>query len=138
MNAYAAKWICLLAARQDEFRVWGRFDHGRTTFGPEQMLLVSGGFVLIVAAVLVWNRLTRRTKRTFTCNSSSRIFRELCRVHRLNGPARRLLKNLAVARGLENPALIFVKPDCFDPADLPRHLAPSAAELRKLFQQLFR
>jgi hypothetical protein len=137
MSVYAADWIYLLSARQDEFRVWGRFDHGRTTFGPEQMLL-SGGIVLIVAAVLVWNRFTRRAQRTFTCNSSSRLFRELCRVHRLNGAARRLLKSLAAARGLENPALVFVKPECFEPADLPPQLAASAAELRQLFQRLFR
>jgi hypothetical protein len=138
MNVYAADWIYLLAASQEEFRVWGRFDHERAAFGPEQMLLVSGGFVLIVAAVLVWNRLTRRAQRTFTCNNSSRLFRELCRAHRLNGAARRLLKSLAAARELENPALVFVKPECFEPADLPPQLASSAAELRQLFQRLFR
>jgi hypothetical protein len=102
------------------------------------MLLLSGGFVLVVAAVLVWNRLTRRPQRTFKCNRPSRLFRDLCRAHRLDRGARHLLKSLAVARGLENPDLLFVKPECFDPAYLPPHLASSAAELRNLFQQLFR
>ena len=65
------------------------------------------------------------------------LFRELCRAHRLNRSRRHLLKNLASARGLANPVLVFAKPECFDIADLPPHLKTAAAELRQLRLQLF-
>jgi hypothetical protein len=44
---------------------------------------------------------------------------------------------LAAARDLASPALVFVEPTHFDSANVPASLQPSAADVRRLGEQLF-
>ena len=137
MTQSAIDLYCLLAARQDLHRVWGRFDHGRPSDGTSQLLVLVGMAAILVVVMLIWFRATRRPHRHFITNSAGRLFRELCRAHGLSYSTRRLLKQLSAARGLPSPALLFVEPKHFDPSTLPATLQPAARDLQHLRAQLF-
>jgi hypothetical protein len=55
----------------------------------------------------------------------------------LNWSNRRLMKQLATARGLKTPATLFIEPEYFDVTNLPAALQSSAKELRKLRHRVF-
>jgi hypothetical protein len=129
---------CLLARTQDSFQVWGRFDHQGPASEIEPLLVLCSGMILLATVVAIWYRLTRHSTNAFEANSPPRLFRELCRAHRLSRPHRRLLKHLAAARGLSSPASLFVRPECFDLDQLPSEVKLYADELNKLRAQLFR
>jgi hypothetical protein len=117
--------------------IWGRFDHERFEIEAAHLwMLVSIGALLIAVAVVAY-RSSRRRKREFTHESPQRLFRELCRAHGLSFASRRLLKRLAVARGVPNPAILFVDSAHFDAASLPTSLEPMADQIRSLRNQLF-
>ena len=73
----------LLAARMDDHRVWGRFDHEKPGFSASQLLWLLGIVALLVVAVAIKHAIKRRAARTFTSDSSSKLFRELCAAHGL-------------------------------------------------------
>jgi hypothetical protein len=89
----------------------------------------------IVAMVLRF--LQRRAARTFTADSQKKLFHELCAAHCIKRSDRRLLKQLAAARGVADPATLFVEPRHFDPQCLPREMKADAQELRLLNEILF-
>ncbi len=138
MNLLVVNLSCLFAARQDMHRVWGRFDHQRTADATNQLLILVGMAAILIAALWIWFRATRRPKSRFTANSGSKLFRELARAHGLSFSTRRLLKRLAASRKLPSPALLFVEPQHFDPTTLPRTLQPAAKELQRVRAQLFK
>ncbi|MFO7906425.1 MAG: hypothetical protein ACQESR_26665 [Planctomycetota bacterium] len=70
-------------------------------------------------------------------HSTSRLFGELCRLHCLDWPSRRLLKKLARARQLEPPTRLFIESSWFDEPDLPVSLHPFRARLAEIKRQLF-
>jgi hypothetical protein len=129
--------MLLLASREEMHRVWGRFDHERPGISINQILFFVVAFTIAVVAVVIWRILKRRTGRTFTSDSSVKLFRELCAAHGIKRPGRRLLKKLAEARGVTNPATLFIEPAFFDLQTLPRALRASEAELRALDETLF-
>jgi hypothetical protein len=130
-------WLCLLAVRRELPRVWGRFDHQQPADGMSQTLVVVGMAILVALIFLIWLRANRRERREFQSDSSARLFRELCRAHNLNRADRRLLKRLAVSSGLASQALLFVEPQHFDSANLPRGLQASGNDLQRLRERLF-
>jgi hypothetical protein len=92
---------------------------------------------LVVVAV-VWAAVHIRTRREGTSyNSPRRLFNELCALHELDWPTRRLLRQLARSRHYEHPARIFVEPACFDLASIPPQLQSFRAELLRLKTRLF-
>src|SRR5438132_1508487 len=122
----------LLAMHQEPAGVWGRFDDQRAKFATHELLIL-GGVTLLVLCAFIWQlALRRRHQRDFWFNSASRLFGELCRAHRLGRSNRRLLKQLAVARGLESASVLFVEPEHFDLTSLPPELKASASGLRQL------
>ena len=129
--------LCLFATQPDSYRVWGRFDHQRPTFGPTEWMIVGGLAAFVAAAAVLSYWLSKRRQNDFWHDSSSRLFHELCRAHRLDLANRRLMKNLAAARGIDNVAALFVEPDHFDTTNLPPALKSSASELRQLRHKLF-
>src|SRR4051812_11948030 len=117
--------------------LWGRFDNKRMTFDGNDLLIV-GGVTLLVLCAFAWQLiLRRRHQRDFWFDSTSRMFAELCRAHKLGRSNRRLLKQLAIARGLGNATVLFVEPDHFEATDLPPELKASASDLRQLRHKLF-
>src|SRR4051812_21202904 len=127
----------LQLAYQESGGVWGRFDNKRMSFDANSLIILAGVTLLVICA-FVWQLfLRRRHQRDFWFDSTSRLFADLCRAHKLNRSNRRLLKQLAIARGLGNATVLFVEPDHFDAADLPPELKASASDLRQLRHKLF-
>jgi hypothetical protein len=128
--------IAMLSTRQEDFRVWGRFDHGKSN-GTEELIVLAGITALLLLIAMASRIYLHRSQRTFASDNSARLFRELASAHGLNRAARRLLHRLALARGVANPALLFVEPQHFESQGLPAEMQDSAAELRQLRAKLF-
>jgi hypothetical protein len=108
-----------------------------TNFDTEWTILASLA-VILALGLLVSHWISRRRQKEFWCDSSSQLFRELCRAHRLDRTNRRLMQKLASARGVGSAAELFVEPDNFDAANLSKVLDSSANELRQLRHELFK
>ena len=70
-------------------------------------------------------------------SASQATLSQLCRLHELDWPSRRLLRRLAQARQLENPAQLFLEPTWFEAANMPAPLRPFRPQLAELRQHLF-
>jgi hypothetical protein len=99
-------------------------------------------WLIVTAAVLgglaVLARIVaRREKQAF--NSPRALFNELCKAHGLDLASRQLLRRLARAADIRQPARMFVEPQRFEPTNLPSDLRaqwPAIEALRaKLFAQ---
>jgi hypothetical protein len=124
-----------LLAAQEYSREWERL--GRLfNSGPYEVLILAA-VTLVVVATITWQTFSNRRRRDFDYDRPPRLFADLCKAHKLNRSNRRLLKQLAAARGLKLPATLFVEPEFFDMTNLPAALQPSAKELRKLRHRLF-
>jgi hypothetical protein len=117
--------------------IWGRFDHERPKFETSDMWMLVSIAALLITAAVVAHRSSRRGQREFTHDSPRLLFWELCRAHKLPLASRRLLKRLAAAHGVSDPAILFVNSTHFDPASLPANLQPAADQIRTLRNQLF-
>lgn len=124
-----------LFASQDYSDEWSRLARFFSFASYEVLILAS--VTLLVIVTIVWQTISRRRRRDFAYDSPPRLFADLCRAHKLNWSNRRLLKHLAVSRGLKSPATLFVEPDHFDMTNVPAKLKPSANELRQLRHKLF-
>ncbi len=102
-----------------------------------ETMLVTGGLIVLCLTLVFIGRYFRRFERLKSYNSPPELFRELCRVHRLDWSSRRLLKRLAAEWEMTSPALLFVEPERFNAARLPADWQPSANQLERIRQQLF-
>jgi hypothetical protein len=123
----------LLATRS----VWGRFDHERPSFDSTHWWLLLGCVVLFAGFAAAIYRSSRQGKCEFEADSQVKLFRDLCRAHRLSSRNRRLLRRLASARGVAEPARLFIEPKHFEVAQLPETLRASAEQIRRLRNRLF-
>ncbi len=92
----------------------------------------AGGLALIYGAIHMAKRLTHRWH-----NSHGGLFCSLCRVHRLDRSARRLLKQVVQYHRLAQPARVFIEPYWLDPTRLGAPLRGRAAEVAALRSRLF-
>jgi hypothetical protein len=122
-----------LLATLDTDGIGGHFDRLPNT----HELLILGSVTLLVIITIAWQAISRWRHRDFEYNSPPRLFADLCRAHKLNRSNRRLLKQLAAARGLKMAAMLFVEPDYFDMTNVPPALKPAANDLRQLRHKLF-
>jgi hypothetical protein len=125
-----------LLAAQDYSSEWDRLRDWLDVVSPYEVLILTTVTLLVVVTV-VWQVISRRRRRDFDYDRPPRLFSDLCRAHRLSWSSRRLLKHLAVARGLKSPAMLFVEPEYFDMTNVPPALKASAVELRQLRHKLF-
>ncbi|QDT73948.1 hypothetical protein [Lacipirellula limnantheis] len=97
------------------------------------------GIALLVAAIVAAAVMIvrRRNDMTIHCENPWKLFRELCLIHDLDHPSRRLLASLAAVRRYEQPAQIFLTPAAFDANDLPEDWQARAGHLRRLKDILF-
>ena len=102
-----------------------------------ETLIVGGIIVGISLALILIGRHFRRFERMKTYNSPPELFRELCRLHRLDWSRRRLLKRLAAEWEMTSPALLFIEPERFNAARLPAEWQEKAEQLEQLRHQLF-
>jgi hypothetical protein len=132
MTQLLHEWFWLLAASTNG-QVWGRFDHGRPTYGAAQLLTI----LTFVALAITIGLLLVRMRSSFQTESRRGLFNELCRAHGLKTSSRRLLRRLAAARGLRDAATLFVEPRYFESNELPDALQAVKAELQPLRDRIF-
>ncbi|NLX55812.1 MAG: hypothetical protein GXY58_11915 [Planctomycetaceae bacterium] len=101
-------------------------------------LLTKIAAALLIAAVVAWivTRIRRHRERV-NYNSPRGLFNDLCALHDLDWPTRKLLRQLARLQHHDHPARIFLDPAAFEPANIPPPLQPFQAELRRLKTRLF-
>ena len=94
--------------------------------------------IAVILGVVLWRvarMVAMRDGRSYI--STKRLFQQLCRLHELDWPSRRLLRRLAQARQLKNPARVFLEPTWFEAAEIPAALRPFAPQLAEIRQRLF-
>jgi hypothetical protein len=100
--------------------------------------LIVGGIILAIAVTLILiGRYVRRFERMKSYNSPPELFRELCRLHRLDWSSRHLLKRLAAEWEMTSPALLFIEPERFNVARLPEEWQDKTPQLEQLRHKLF-
>jgi len=99
--------------------------------------LVAAGLVAVCLTLFLIGRYARRFENLKSYDNAPELFRELCRVHRIDWSNRRLLKRLAAEWEMTSPALLFVEPERFNPARLPAEWQQQALQLESLGRLLF-
>ena len=106
-----------------QMRNWRRLGDGLHRRGSrldmEELLPYAIGLALIGLGIWGAAAWKKRNDASIPCDDPSKLFRELCNLHGIKGSNRRLLKRLAGAWKMEQPADIFVTPKAFELAQLP-------------------
>jgi hypothetical protein len=113
-----------------------RFQTGGSQFPIGQIVTLL--VLLLIVVVVFWKVAhvsAQREGRTHF--SPRRLFKELCTLHALDWPSRKLLHQLARANHLDHPARLFVEPQWFEAARIPETLAPFRPQLMQLKSRLF-
>jgi hypothetical protein len=100
------------------------------------MGLLVGSAVIVAAVVVIVQVMSSRGARR-TSASARRLFRSLCRAHRLNWWDRRLLCRLARACRLPDAGRLFIDPRYFDAETARGRPRANASRIAELRQQLF-
>jgi len=95
-----------------------------------------GVLAVLTALMLVLSWYYRQRAR-WRQDSPQTLFVELCEAHALSWSDRQLLRALATAHELPCAARVFVEPERFDVARLPRALSSRADEITSLKHRLF-
>ena len=94
--------------------------------------------LVVLLCIVLWRvarMVAMRDGRSYF--STKRLFKQLCQQHDLDWPSCQLLRRLARARRLENPAQLFLEPDWFDAVEIPVPLRPFRPQLEQIKQRLF-
>ncbi len=95
------------------------------------------GLVVMIAVVTAVVAYFRYQDLSKPCNDPNRLFRELCRTHKLDRASCRLLRQLALLTGLPQPAEVFLTPTLFEANQLPEQLRAEQERVRELRERLF-
>jgi hypothetical protein len=102
-----------------------------------ETLIATGIIVGISLTLILIGRYFRRFERLKSYDSAPELFRELCRLHRLDWSSRRLLRRLAAEWEMTSPALLFIEPERFNAARLPVEWQEKSQDLERIRQRLF-
>ncbi len=102
-----------------------------------ETLIVAAVIIAICVTLLLVGRYFRRFERLKSYDSPPELFRELCRVHRLDWSTRLLLKRLAAEWEMTSPALLFIEPERFNTSRLPADWQEKSQRLEQIREQLF-
>ena len=127
----------LLAQRSRLDNLSGSFK-GRSN-GIDKGDMMTGLLILAGVAALVWllSRFLAYQDRRQAYNSPLRLFLALCKAQGLRWPDRWLLWRLARSRRLKDPGRLFLEPQWFETAGMPRSLFIQGARLARLRARLF-
>jgi hypothetical protein len=127
----------LLLAERNVFRDLGSgFRTKRETFQPSDLIAWIIVAVMVITVVALLARVVaRREKQSF--DSPRALFHELSRAHGLDFASRQLLKRLARATGVKQPARLFLEPQRFEPRNLPEDLQEKWPVIESLRSRLF-
>lgn len=127
----------LLAADAMPLHHMGRRFRGDDSALDAADLLLAAA-VVSAAALIVWllSKYVGRRDQTLH-NDPARLFRELCRAHRLGFDQRLLLWRLAQLLKLSQPARIFLEPHRLEKQNLPQSLSAYQQAFAQLHRKLF-
>lgn len=133
-SAPAAAFLLAQVSRED----FGRGFRGATSqLSWTDLIPYAAAAILAAMGISLYRWIKRRNDMTQACDDPPKLFRELCGVHELDRPSRRLLRRLSQAWGFAQPAQVFLTPNAFDADGLPPALRKQAAELQRLRERLF-
>ena len=132
--------VTMIFAETKSWREMGRdFRVNHSKLDPT--LIVASVIIVALVVAFLWflHRMMNRQEGRRLFNNPKQLFRSLCRVHELTGGERRLLKQLARAQDVAQPAGLFLAPERFDAArESPAFQAPpQRAHLERLRAKLF-
>jgi hypothetical protein len=104
--------------------------------GADEFLGTIGLFALLFVGIILVRQIAEQYQED-RYDDPNALFRELCRKHHLGFANKRLLKRLAAAWELEEPALLFVQPERFETENLPLDLRNQGSRLAQLQKRLF-
>ena len=113
-------WTAPLAGADSFVHMGRQFQRHALDWQARDIILCLGVSALTIISICLMSRYMRH-REGGGYYSPSALFLELCRAHRLNWSARRLLWQLARRRQLSNPAQLFVEPQHFEPDPLSRY-----------------
>ena len=129
--------LLLFAARHDLRSLSEGFRSRSIEDNAFEAVVVAGILVAICVTLLLVGRFARRFENLKSYDSPPELFRELCRVHRLNWSSRRLLKRLAADWQMPIAASVFVEPERFNTARLPAEWEQRTEQVERIRSQLF-
>ncbi len=98
-------------------------------------LVIALAVVAIVITLVV--KVRKRNDMTEPCDDPDKLFRELSLAHGLDRASQKLLRRLAEALQLAQPAEVFLQPAFFQAGRIPQELLGEEVELEELQEQLF-
>ena len=132
---WAANWMIL--AQSDRFQdLGGRFRQGGSDISIVQIVAVALAVVLLsfgLWCIARWYAV--RDRRGY--RSVRKLFVQLCRLHEIDWPSRRLLCQLARAQGVSQPAELFLMPERFDVESLSPEMQSHSLQIQELKQRIF-
>ncbi|MFV1964785.1 MAG: hypothetical protein ACC628_05140 [Pirellulaceae bacterium] len=140
MMAFGARTLIghgILLGDQGRFVHMGRhFQRGGSTLETEDLLVLFGVLCVLVVVVWLFSRYLALHEKQGR-NSPRRIFRELCRAHRLGWADRQLMRQLARWHRLPSPSLLFLDAPRFEVRALGPAFARRARQLTAIRERLF-
>jgi protein involved in polysaccharide export with SLBB domain len=126
----------LLAQSSPVMHLGDRFRPGQARGDSAAVWLIAlaaaGGLTLVWLAAQVLRRRQQRLR-----HSPWRLFRDLCAAHRLTYRQRHLLRRVAQAQQLPQPAILFLNPQSWDLGPASPLDPRTRQELESLQRQLF-
>ncbi|MGI9429130.1 MAG: hypothetical protein ACR2NM_10760 [Bythopirellula sp.] len=118
-------------------RLGDGLHRGRGRMDPMDFLPLVIVLVIFAIVVAVVVKLRKRNDMSQPCDDPDKLFRELSLLHELDRGSQKLLRRLAEALQLVQPAEVFLKPAYFQADGIPAELQREAAELEALGKRLF-
>ena len=136
MRVYVTSFDTLLAVNPLHSMGAGfRGSHAR--FGIEEILTGLAILACVVTGAILLTRMLTREERLQRTNNPWALFRSLCRAHQLQRQEVRLLRRVARAQQLDQPARLFLEPEWIHTLrDNPR-FRHDLTTLEQLGRQLF-
>ena len=120
---------------------WSRLGDGLRPGGRsvETSTFLAWAIVAALAGLvaILYVQYRKRNDMSERCDDPEKLFRELCLAHQLTAGSQRVLRQLAAARGFEQPAQIFLAPSAFDAGDLSGAAGASESVIADLRSRLY-
>lgn len=126
-----------MAQRHNWERMGDRFSgkHAELDMGEIGVIIAACAAAGLLLWLLQWAAKWQEGK--LDSPSPGRLFRDLCRAHKLRWRERRLLKQLASDTNVDHPVELFLKPEAFNIGRIPASLEAKATAVVSLSERLF-
>jgi hypothetical protein len=110
---------------------------GRTDYGASDIICYAVAALVVAAGLFAIFRFLVRRQQTRRLPNPKRLFKELCRAHRLDRLSRRRLWRVAKSACPDQPARLFLEPEKIDFGFCQKELQMTREEVIALRRRLF-